>query len=112
MLSEVIIKGQDQRLRFQAFSALATSSAVEAATLAPELLEDVETNPAMALGAVRVLAQVQGREAMPAIKKLSDSILRLAEGNVNSPSYLSLITLMEGLQGRRKEEGEVAIKEV
>ncbi len=112
MVSELIIKGQDQRLRFQAFSALATASAKEAATLAPELLEEVEVNPAIALGAARVLAQVQGKEALPAIKKLSERILKMAEGNVNSPSYISLNLLMDDLQGRRMEEKEVRIKEV
>ena len=112
MVSELIIKGKDQRLRFQAFSALATASAKEAATLAPELLEEVEVNPAIALGAAKVLAQVHGRESLPAIKKLSERILKMAEGNVNSPSYISLQQLMNDLQGRRKKEKEVGIKEV
>lgn len=112
MVSELIVKGQDQRLRFQAFSALATASAKEAASLAPELLEEVEINPAIALGAARVLAQVRGKESLPAIKKLSERILKMAEGNVNSPSYISLNLLMDDLQGKRKKEKEVVIKEV
>lgn len=112
LMSDLISKDPDQRLRFEAFNALATSSVLEAASLASELIEKVDENPALALAAARVLAHTKGKEAIPAIEKIKESIFQMAGENKNSPSYLSLQLLLEEVQGKRKAKTENIKKEV
>lgn len=111
VLGTLLNEEPDEHMRLKVFGALANGNLEVAAQRAEGFIEQPEKNIALAMASARVLAQTKGKEAIPAIEKLQQAILEMADGNMQSPSYKSMLMLVAELKNNKKKTEDRAIKE-